>query len=174
MDNLFEYEEFKSNDNALRLIRALTMSGGKTKLPEVSNEDLSLLKQSVEDNSYKLYRGLYLMKFRLDKGQQEIVNNLNVGDELPDFLKKDFVFNKYSSYTKKLSVAKQYAKEGNVTMIVEANVSKEDILCDLEFMKNIVKSDYFDKNDFAYFKKDKEVIVIEPIKAKIIEIKGKF
>ena len=177
----------KQVNETLKMIERLIISGGPDSIvndfsEEGNIEALSLLKATIRKyKKLKLYRGIGLIpgkaKAILNKKQIEVLNGLKTGDDLPDFMSK--AFNDYSSYTKKKSVSKYYAS-GKMSIIVEAEVIPENILVDLENLQDVLKkSGHYDaigndylKDSIGYFKTDREVIVKEPIKSKIIEIKG--
>ena len=91
---------------------------------------------------------------------------LKIGDKIPIELLK--LYNEYSSYTKKKSLAKRYS-EGQFEFIFElTDYNKENILCDTEYLEKIIKNDIdiknqtiFEREDFDYMKTDKEVIILE-------------
>jgi len=157
---------------ALEFVSSFILSGGRHKPSDLSKKALELLKSFVTKNSYKLYRGYYLIRNRLGKDVIDKAMQLKVGDEFPDYLQgtKGLI----KPYTKKKSVARSYAKEGDVNIVTEAKVNKGSIIADLEslipFIKDI-KQDIVDKDDLDYFKSDKEVLVVQPIKSKIVFIK---
>lgn len=114
------------------------------------------------------------MRERVGKDLWEEYDNLKVGDTFP--IKLQSVNMK--PYSKKEAVAKAYAKEGHLTMIVKVKVPQKHIIADLEniipFVKDI-DQDILDDSNYKYFKKDKEVIVSEPIQnAEIIMKTGKL
>jgi hypothetical protein len=161
---LFEYINMKN-------IKDLIMSGGNVGNIEIDNRNI--LKETVRDNIYHVFRGLYIMKFRTTKEQYDILKNLNHGDYAPEFLRKSG--NDFSSASKSLSIANQYAKEGHINIILESKVSKENVLVDTENLYDVLNKhgslNIFDRDDYIYFKKEKEVILIEPIKFMIYSIK---
>lgn len=121
-----------------------------------------------------LYRGIGLIPSRIDKSKIDEINFLKIGDRLPQYLTRQ---SGVSSYTKKLQLAKKYS-EGRKSIIVEAsNIDNKHIVLDLEiFAKECIKNNetFFDKEDLNYMIRDKEVIILEPIDAFIIDIKGKL
>lgn len=154
---LKESFEFSVFDKVKRLI----LSGGKQNF-EFSNEEKNFLKKTVTETNYNLFRGLYFMRFRIDRKYWSIVNDLKVGDILPDFLKKKELSNDYVSYSKKMSVAKRYAKEGDICIIVEVKDNGNNILADLSHIFLLPDAkEHFDLNDLNYMKQEKEVIVHE-------------
>lgn len=114
------------------------------------------------------------MRNRVDPNKYAEYDALTVGDDLPETLQSNYV----KPYTKKESVAKAYAKEGNLILITKATVEPGNILADLEGLVPIIKGlnqDILDESDMKYMKKDKEVLVKEPISgAKIIMKSGRL
>lgn len=143
---------------AEEFLERILMSSKNPKLP--SKQAVYFLKQTAKTDLV-LYRGIGLIPDRLSIEQKKVLNSLKEGDSLPEFL-----INTVSHYTKKLPLAKKYS-EGKMKIVVEAKVNKEDILCDLEHLPelNILEEDW------GYFKKDKEVLVLN-VKPIILSIEG--
>lgn len=122
------------------------------------------------DDGKPVYRGIGLVRQRLDREKIIEINNLKIGDYLPSYLSRN---SEFSSYTKKLFVAKKYS-EGRKSIVVESIIDKKNTIIDLEFFAKILRTsnNIFDKEDLEYMRKDKEVLMIEPVKSKIIYIKG--
>jgi len=145
----------------------------------IDSDVVKFLKKTCK-GSYKLYRGIGLISSRVPKEHRKFVNSLKVGDLLPEFLMKKSLSNKYVSYTKKKSVAREFS-EGRKSIIIQSNVSCKNVLVDLErypalinkWIHGLKKLDLYDPEDVSYFKNVKEVIVIEPVESIIISIKGK-
>ena len=159
------------NKSALKWVSNFILSSKLSKIP--SNEIIKYLRKSVKKKSYKLYRGIGIIKKRVPSNKIDEINNLKIGDELPDYLLRK---SRVSSYTKNKSVARYYS-EGKMSIIVQANVNSSDIIADLEVIPEIIKNekqDILDEDDFDYMKSDKEVIIKEPIKSIIIDIKGRI
>lgn len=163
-ENLIQLSK-KEEKEALNFVQTLLMSGGHSNLPNLDTNQIRFLKQTLkEGKTYKLYRGIGLIPARvggLDK-LREIAKQLEEGELLPDNLKKNEAYNDYVSYSKKKSVAKDYA-EGAVSIIAQANIKSNDILVDTAQLPNIISKDQniFDEGDFDYFKSEKEFIVHE-------------
>lgn len=153
---LFE-KDYKMS--ALNKLRALTTSGGKKGFSNFSKDELNWLSQTVKKD-LKLYRGIGLIRSRIDTLKIDEIKQLKVGDPLPAFLYKEY--NKFVSYSKKKSVAKYYS-EGAIGIVVESLVNKDAVIVDLENLRNIIdfEQDIFDEEDFDYFKIDKEVLIDE-------------
>lgn len=183
-----KYVTKKHMDKVLDSIDMLIGTGGPAaneliKKANIDEDIINFLKQTVKKDKVKLYRGLQFAGIKakklLTKEQREILSSLKVGDDVPDFLAKGNVFNEYASYTKKKSVASHYGKGGKLGIIWESEVTPDNILVDLENLKEALKKanfkhKSFNEETFDYFAKDKEVLVIEPdrIKGKVIYIKG--
>jgi len=168
----------QDKQKALDLIEDLILSGGKPNKKTIlafTEQSAQWLDETVLMAEQKLYRGISLLESRLTPAQINIVNNLKAGDDLPEFLFKQHV--NAASYTKKQGLAKSYA-QGKMQILVEADVPKNKILADLENLPNLIKKhklkqSVFDIDDLKYMKRDKEVFVLEPIKARILSISGK-
>lgn len=130
------------------------------------------LKETVDSNPI-LYRGIGVIKQRLSGISESDVNNLKIGDEVPPSLRRQV--SDISSYTKRKSVAKVYS-EGKVRILTQAQ-DRDKILVDLENLPKVMKKygiSHGVLDSEEYFKKDKEVFVIEPVKATIIDITGRL
>lgn len=159
--------ENTSEQEAFDFIECLTLSGGPSSAKcKINNNIRKFLKDKTVTKDLVLYRGISLIKKRIDLKNIDELNNLKPGDNAPKFLMK--IYGNFASYTKKKSVAKYYSK-GNVEIILKAKVKKENIIADLEQLSGGIWSD-----EEEYYKNDKEVIVEEPIEAKIEFIKGKL
>lgn len=165
----------KMEESALEYVNFLTMSGGDKNMNNLTGRQIEFLQKTVENKSYKLYRGIGLIRQRFTKEQRDKINELSEGDDLSDFLYKSFMYdNNYSSFSKKKSVANYYS-QGVVSIIVEGIVNPNNILVDLEHLDKIAPDSKYVIDNNEYFKTDKEVIVIEPVKnLKIIKKKGVF
>jgi len=168
IDRLAESSEGVSRD-AQEFVGRLTSSGGPVAIKKPSAKVLSLLKGTVRGN-YHLYRGIGVIAARVPKDRVAEVNGLREGDQLPGFLNKAAVYNQFASYSKKKSVARTYA-EGRVSILVEAKVAASSVVVDLMNIDKVMPG-VFSKDDLEYFKFDKEVIVLEPVGAKILSVKG--
>ncbi|MBW8001746.1 MAG: hypothetical protein FVQ80_06950 [Planctomycetes bacterium] len=171
--------------DSLDFVRDLILSGGKPNkkvFDLVTSAGVDWLDQTVTKGTYRLYRGIGLIEDRLTASQIRIVNSLKDGDELPSFLFKQHV--NVASYTKKKSLAKSYS-EGKMQIVVEVDAPSGKVLVDLENLPDLLKKSKlkkslfepttpFDSDDFGYLKADKEVFLLEPVKARIISIKGKL
>jgi hypothetical protein len=148
----------------------ITSSALRSKI-KLSSKDIKFLKKTVIKDLV-LYRGLSILKSRLDKTQFEEVQNLSKGDKVPDFLKVDKFGNSLVSWTKKKTLAKHYAKDGKVSIIIKAKVPVKNIIADLENLEKVInfEQEELDEDDFKYFKQDKEVIVQEPVDSIVEEI----
>lgn len=135
-------------------------------LPE--EEVLNYLKTSVK-GELKVYRGIGAIKQRFTVENWEKLDDLKVGDTVPTWLTRQ---SGVSSYTKKKSLAKKYA-EGTIEIVVEADVPEGAIIADLEALGKALKKEgsSLDIEDLKYMIADKEVIIQEPIKARIISIR---
>ncbi|MEO6302150.1 MAG: hypothetical protein ABIP51_03150, partial [Bacteroidia bacterium] len=100
-------------------LESFLMTGGKMKY-EFTSDDLKELKKTVSNKPYIIYRGIGLIKDRIESVNFPLVNNLKVGDILPEFLKKKRFTNDFVSYSKSKSVAssRQYL-EGTVSILVQ-------------------------------------------------------
>jgi hypothetical protein len=142
-----------------------------TKLP--SNEAIEFLRQYPTRITKPLYRGIGLVRQKVNRENIREINLLKPGDSLPSYLARQ---TGVSSYTKKKSVAKYYAN-GEKSLIVEVVPNLDSIILDLEsFAKQIIKDGetYFSKSKIDYMLDDKEVIVVEPVEATVIYAKGKI
>uniref|UniRef100_A0A6M3LV42 Uncharacterized protein n=1 Tax=viral metagenome TaxID=1070528 RepID=A0A6M3LV42_9ZZZZ len=163
----------KSIKNSIEIVKGLITSGGDIGSLKISEEEKSFLKSTVEDKPYELYRGVHLMKFRMTPEQFSQAKQLKEGDSAPSFLSKKG--NSYSSSTKSANVAKYYAKEGHIEIVLKTVVGKNNILVDTTNLKKILiennKESLLPDEDYDYFKRDKEVILEEPIKYAVHSIK---
>jgi hypothetical protein len=141
---------------------------------EKPNQNIINFLKNYPQKINTIYRGMYLMRDRVSKEKHEELNNLKIGDKIPNYLIRP---SGISSYTKKLSLAKKYSKDGHMNIIIEAKPNKDSIILDLEtFAKQLKKENetYFDEEDLKYMLRDKEVIILEPIEATLIEKSGKL
>lgn len=158
-------------EEALNFILGFILSGRKKEV-ELSTQAQAWLKKTVKGDLV-LYRGNYLMNNRVPKELYDDYNSLKVGDVLPAKLQSTLI----KPYTKKESVAKAYAKEGNLIFIVQCKVPISNIVADLEQIPALLKGvnqDILDDSDLKYTKKDKEVMVREPVQNAIITMKQGF
>lgn len=156
-------------NSALKFVQKLTLVGGKWEGLMLSDEDRAFLKQTVTKDTYKLYRGMYLMKFRVDPGYYDKLNTLKKGDPIPDYLMKST--NPYVSYTEKVGVAREYSREGHLGIVMEGKVPASDIIVDTQNLESLLKGvqqSVFDEYDFAYFRSEREVLVQEPIGGMVV------
>lgn len=168
--------EFQNNDTYAKINKLITTGGPSNKHITFSDEERKLLLPTIVKNEYVLYRGMSLVSNRIDKSFKQAINDLKIGDTLPNYLKKYFVFDKYASYTKSKQVAKYYGSGGEFNIIVQANVTKANIIADIENYKNLGLDglEHF-KDDVDYLKSEKEVIVDETnINPFIIFVKGRL
>ena len=160
---------------ALRFVQRLTLTGGPGAVKELSPGALAFLKGTVTKKKYKLYRGIGLVKDRVAPADRPKVNALQPGDPVPEFLVK--AYNPYSSYSSKKSVAKYYA-QGRVSIVVEVTVPGGAVVADLSKLRSLLagqQQSVFSDDDFDYFEKDKEIIVLEPITGgRIVSVSGKL
>lgn len=163
-------------DEALEFVqKAILSSARMNNYESLSSEAQSLLSETVDkDKNYTLYRGIGVIRRRVDPSNIEALKNLSVGDEVPGFLTRQT--SNVSSYTKKENVAKTYS-EGAMKIIVQSENPR--IVADLENLKKVMDkhkltSDILSPEDFSYFKKDKEVFVLEPSKAIVKSISGRL
>ena len=144
-----------------------------TSKTEFPSNDIIRFFQNFPNNVHKIYRGIGLIYSRIAKENIVEINNLQIGDQLPLYITRPTGI---SSYTKRLPLAKIYS-EGKKSIVVEATPSNNKILLDLEvFAKYLRKKGetFFDKEDLDYMTRDKEVIILEPIKSYIVYMKGKI
>jgi len=136
------------------------------------SETREFLHRSVEDKPYKLYRGLGIVRGRVDP---DVVNSLKAGDNVPSELLGKVGIS--VPYTKSKGVARYYS-EGTVSIVIEATVPPQSVLADLENLPELFRNtgqDVLDELDFEYFREDKEVLVDGPVgSAKILSIKGRL
>jgi len=154
---------------ALDFVSIFIMQGSKERKHSLSKDAVTFLQSTVKNKTYRLYRGMGLIKRRTKNPRRiKILNNLQIGDPVPNFILKSL-----KPYTKKKSIARFYI-EGTLSLMIQIEAKPKQILCDLENLKAIIttKQDILDENDFDYFKTDKEVIVLNPIKGKVIYKKG--
>lgn len=160
MRNLLNEINSQPFETALDKIQSLISSSAGN--VDFNVDELKFLKQTIS-GSYSLFRGLYLMRFRLNVEHQQIVDSLNVGDEVPDFLiGKNHSSNNISSWSKSLSVAKRYSKEAHVGMILELSPNNESIICDSSNLEKLMKNlnvEHDISDSFDYLKREKEVFI---------------
>lgn len=166
--NFFIEKATSGKDKAVKFISGLTLSSNMITVP-FDEEIKKFLKQSVTKD-LKLYRGMGVIREKVSREDREILNNLKVGDRTPTSLSKSS--NNFASWTKKKSVARSYS-EGTLSLILGAKVPKDKIIVDLEKLIPFVQGTDLE-DDFQYYKDDKEVFVLEPIKSKIVFVKGKL
>lgn len=155
-----------TSEEAFAFVKRLTLTGGDIGNIELSDAAREYLSQTVAKDSYKLYRGIGLIRSRYDLDKAK---KLRVGETVPDDLMKKG--NNYASYTSKKSVARYYS-EGKISLMTEATVAKNSIIVDTRNLHKLPDaSKYFDSSDFEYFKDEAEVIVQEPISAVVSSIK---
>lgn len=150
--------------DALKKLKILLLAGGENK-NKFTSEEIKFLQSSFK-SSVTLYRGISILINRITDISKEKIKTLKIGDKIPIELLK--LYNEYSSYTKKKSLAKRYS-EGQFEFIFElTDYNKENILCDTEYLEKIIKNDIdiknqtiFEREDFDYMKTDKEVIILE-------------
>lgn len=155
----------ETGQKAARIIRKLIMSGGDVGDTAVTDDVAALLADSIKDSQYKVFRGVHVMKNRVLPQQYEELKKLNPGDKVPEHLQKRG--NDYASTSASAAVARYYAKDGDVELVMSSSPRKEQILADLRnlqqaFVKHGLEKEFaaeFDENDIDYFKKDKEVFV---------------
>lgn len=169
----------REKKEALDVLDSLTRSGGSV-MKRLSKEQENFLQQTVDNKEYIVYRGLSLIRQRLSKEQIEQLQTLKPGMTAPSFLnlrpkrrfkptdKEELVPSIYSSSSKKESVAVSYSREGKYSVVLKANVQKPNILCDGENIGKIAK---VDKGRINYYKKYKEVFLIEPVSYTIHSVK---
>lgn len=163
-------------NEALTFVKKLTTTSVPSNLKPLSNEAREYLAQTVTKKSYKVYRGMGIVKHKVQDythEEREELNQLKVGDKAPAFLAKQKV--PYASYTKKVSVAQDYT-EGRLSVVLESKVPASSVIVDLENLPGLLKGadqNIFDSYDFDYFKQDKEVLVLEPLVATIRSISGR-
>ena len=160
--------EGKTVDDTVKYIQRFTASGsgrGATKKPP--KDILDWLKKNTISKPLKLYRGMSLIRKRFDNKAISIINALNIGDIVPDMLNEPGP----RPWTKKKSVAKSYATDGNLAIMIMAIVQPKDLIADLSQLPLDIAA--FD-DDRDYYKEDKEVIVSQPVKATIVYKKGRL
>jgi len=147
--------------NLTNKLHDLIIAGGLTSV-KFTNEEILWLKKTIKV-PIKLYRGIGYMPQRTNKDLWNKIDRLKLGDNLPKFLQKSYIFNNYASYTKKKSVADYYS-DGRVSIIVEKVFNnKNKILVDFFNLTKIIPESQFIKDHLSYFQEDKEVIVFEPV-----------
>jgi hypothetical protein len=160
-------------NSAVQKVQSLTLHSRQISEP-FSDEEIQFLKGTVDDKTYKLYRGMGIIKARVDRENRKHINSLKPGDEVPDYLSKQD--NPYASYTKKVSVARAYS-EGQIKLIIEAKVQPDRVIADLanlgKFLDGIGHGDLLSSWDREYFKDEKEVLVMEPVAGTIRNISGR-
>ena len=181
MNHILYERKFKENNienRAFDYISRITLSSRNA---DPSKNIISFLQQ-YSSKVKTVYRGIGLIRGHLKDNNLldkiDEINNLNEGDILPDYLIRNTGKGSklISSYTKKLGLAKKYS-EGAKSIVVEITPSKSQILLDLDTFAKIQKKKdqtFFDEEDLKYMILDKEVLVIEPVKAKIVFVKGKL
>ena len=161
----------KHINEALTVVRKLTLSGGDIGNIELSAEAKVFLKKTVTQDSYELYRGVGLVKGRYDISK---ARSFSEGDKAPEDLHK--VGNNFVSYTTKLPVAKRYS-QGKVSVVLRATADAMHVLVDTRNLAKLLKGlkqDIFSDDDFAYFKSEAEIIVEEPVDSYILSVKKEF
>lgn len=161
-------------NNAVDSLQSLVSTGGSgANVSALGAEEQAFLRKTVENKSYEVFRGIHVMKFRVTPEQYAELRKLNPGDAAPEFLRKQG--NDFTSTSLKESVAKSYAKEGNIEVVLKATLSREDVLCDTtqieKLLKSVGKGNLLDSETYAYFKRDREIFVKEPIRFTIHSIK---
>lgn len=161
-------------NEAVEFVGTLIMSGGEVNIGDLSSEAREFLAQTVEKDTYKLYRGMGLVKWRVEPEHRAEINVLSPGDAVPEYLMKQH--NVYASYTTKRSIARSYT-EGRVSIITKATVSRDDVIVDTRNLHKVLSGTgqkRFDEYDFDYFKGEGEVIVREPVGAEVYSISGRL
>ena len=157
--------------SVISTLHRLTVAGGDIGNVSFSLEERELLSQTVQGDDYTLYRGMHIMDFRLTSEQFGAVRNLRPGDPAPDFLTKQG--NPYASYTKSPAVAKRYASEGHVQIVIRVQPPKNKIVADTTNLHKLPEfANLMDQETKDYFRGEKEVIVHEPVRAIIFSISG--
>ena len=157
----------EEEQEAYNFIQCLVMSGGPSSSKcKLTTSARKYLKKTISGDLV-LYRGIGLIKPRVDKSSFDELNNLKVGDEVPKSLMKKY--GNFASYTKKKSLAKNTYSEGSLSIIIKSKVPSKNIIADLEKLRGDIWYD-----DLDYFKQDKEVIVEEPVTGVIEFTKGKI
>jgi hypothetical protein len=155
----------RAKTEALEFLNRFILSGGSYSEKDISKKALAWLGQNNK-SKYTLYRGLYLIRKRVKKIYWKELNSLEVGDSFP----KKFLSSYIKPYTTKLTAARYYAKEGDLNFILKAQVF--DVICDTFRLIPLLKNqDILDEGDIEYFKKDREVLVLEPIQSAIVYYK---
>ena len=160
-------------DEALNWIAKATLSSKGT--TSLSHEAEAFLSETVDPaKNYKLYRGIGIIRQRIDEANRAELNNLKPGDAVPDFLNRQVA--EIASYSKKKSVANYYA-EGSMS-VVAMTTDKNRIVADLENLPKVLSkygiNSKFDESDIDYWKSDKEVFVKEPASSVIVSVKGRI
>lgn len=175
---LLEIQNESVVNSSLKKIHRLILSSSNSGL-SFSNDELNFLNQTV-DGRLTLYRGIGLIYSRVSTEDRKIVNKVQVGDETPEFLLGSLHDHGIMPYTKSLTVAKHYM-EGEVSIVIETTVEKNNVVCDLSNLEKLIKKlginqSIFDTNDFAYMKREKEVLVrnAKTLPSKIAIKKGWF
>lgn len=165
-------------DSALKKLKFLIFSSSAD--ISFNENEIDFLQQTVTDSNLTLFRGLGLIRQRVDDSNRKLINQVQAGEISPKFLNNSFHAHNVASFTKSQSVAKRYS-EGEVSIVIKIEANKNQIICDLTNLEKLLKkypdvNHTFDKEDFRYMKLEKEVIVKsnEILDSVIVYKKGYF
>lgn len=164
-------------ETALQAIRTITLSSHPGRTVELSPAAVSFLQATLTGSEYTLYRGLSMYRAKLDDAQRDQVNALQEGDPMPSFLQKHTFADPYTSFSSKRDVAYSYARNGDMEILVQAQVPKASLLADLAQLEQALKARDIEQqiitpDDFNYLNRDGEVIAMKPVQATVIHVKG--
>lgn len=167
-DSFLKKEEIKKK--AIAFIRNVTLSSRLDRVPE--RKVLNLLKETVTDNSYKLFRGLSIPE--LEETERLKFSELSVGDDVPKQLLKIQDVQTVLHATKSKDVAKLYSSGGEFSIYFQFEFDKSDVICDVTNLSLIFDENDVPEKDWNYYKGAEEVLVNKnatPKNAKIVGVK---
>jgi hypothetical protein len=155
------------------LMRIVTSSNFSSEQIGLSAEGKRFLAQTVFTPTIEVYRGLYVMKSRVSQEGFTQLKSLQPEDAVPDFIAHNSK-NDFTSATKKLAIAKRYARDGNINIVMRAIADETSIICDTTHLREIIgdeSQDIVSESDFEYFKREQEVIVSRALRYFVVSVK---
>lgn len=168
----FEFNESTdTKDVALDFIKQVTLSSKLGNDP--SALVIAYLRQSVKTGDYLVYRGISIGSLTPDQRRYFRANPINVGDEIPEMFRIPNQGQTVIHTTTKISVAKQYARGGELSLVYELVIPNDQVLFDSAYVSKCFKEADFDHNTWSYFKIEKEVLVQQgsQFSTKVIAVK---
>lgn len=122
----------------------------------LSSEEEKALQETIKEK--QVYRGVSVLRRWVTPEQFKEICELKPGDVAPSYIALNNK-NRFTSATTKLSVAKQYASGGNVSLVLKAVSDKSNTWVNLANLGKTSLAEEFSEDDLEYFKQSGEVLM---------------